>query len=101
MKVCIFISTYFPFGSSGLVAGGAYCIWQHGSFGGPGLDIDEFYCNGSDDFRGYVWKIPPLDSLKDQRREVSVSNWASNEPPDSLGSFSTVILSLIHVNLEP
>jgi hypothetical protein len=29
-------------------------VEQHGSFGGPGLDRDQFYCAGSEDSRSYI-----------------------------------------------
>lgn len=48
---------------------------KHGSFGGPSLETDDLYVAGSDDFRGYVWKIPPLAVLEEQRKILSVSEW--------------------------
>lgn len=48
---------------------------KHGSFGGPGLETDILYAAGSDDFRGYVWKIPPLSVLEEQRKIFSVNEW--------------------------
>ena len=53
---------------------------KHGSFGGPGLETDDLYASGSDDFRGYVWKIPPLSVLKEQRKEFSVNEWENSQP---------------------
>ncbi|KAF8634162.1 hypothetical protein AX15_001030 [Amanita polypyramis BW_CC] len=53
------------------------CTMKHGSFGGFGLDSDDLYVGGSDDFRGYVWKIPPLSELLGQRQIVSPRNWES------------------------
>jgi DDB1- and CUL4-associated factor 5 len=50
-------------------------IIKHGSFGGPGLETDDLYAAGSDDFRGYVWKIPPLSVLEEQRKVFSVNEW--------------------------
>ncbi|KAI0028268.1 WD40-repeat-containing domain protein, partial [Vararia minispora EC-137] len=43
---------------------------KHGSFGGLGKEEDEFYTAGSDDFRGYVWKIPSSADLE-RRRTIS------------------------------
>ena len=40
---------------------------QHGSFGGMGQEEDGYYGGGSDDFRGYVWKIPTVADLERQR----------------------------------
>ena len=48
---------------------------QHGSFGGPGLDSDDMYAAGSDDFRGYVWKIPSISQLTSARKEMSGEDW--------------------------
>jgi len=48
---------------------------KHGGFGGPGLETDDLYVAGSDDFRGYVWKIPPLSVLEEQRKIVSINEW--------------------------
>lgn len=50
---------------------------QHGSFGGPGLIEDEYYAAGSDDFRGYVWKIPPVAALTEERRVIAAREWNS------------------------
>ncbi|KAF8073953.1 WD40 repeat-like protein [Lyophyllum atratum] len=55
------------------------CTIKHGAFGGPGLETDGFYAAGSEDFRAYVWKIPSLAELADQRIEVSADDWASQE----------------------
>jgi len=33
------------------------------------------YAGGSDDFRGYVWKIPPLSRLAAMRDEISAEEW--------------------------
>ncbi|KZT55473.1 WD40 repeat-like protein [Calocera cornea HHB12733] len=50
------------------------CTTKHGSFGG-----DEqgslYYGTGSDDFRGYCWKIPPLETLLNKREEIEPSVW--------------------------
>ena len=61
---------------------------KHGSFGGPGLKTDDLYGSGSDDFRGYVWKIPPLSVLEEQRRVFSANEWENYQPPISeVGEF--------------
>ncbi|KZO97086.1 WD40 repeat-like protein [Calocera viscosa TUFC12733] len=50
------------------------CTTKHGGFGG-----DEhgslYYGTGSDDFRGYCWKIPPLQTLLHKRHEIEPSSW--------------------------
>ena len=54
---------------------------KHGNFGGPGIETDDLFASGSDDFRGYVWRIPPLSVLKEQRREFSVNEWENYQSP--------------------
>ncbi|KAI0081531.1 WD40 repeat-like protein [Panus rudis PR-1116 ss-1] len=61
------------------------CTIKHGSFGGPSLDVDEYYSAGSDDFRAYVWKIPSIESLTAARIEVKVEDWDAGAMPDSVG----------------
>ncbi|KAF9645772.1 WD40 repeat-like protein [Thelephora ganbajun] len=51
------------------------CTIKHGSFGGPSLTSDAYYGAGSDDFRGYVWKIPETPMLLEQRKEIGVDRW--------------------------
>lgn len=53
------------------------CTMKHGSFGGPGLETDNLYVGGSDDFRAYVWKIPPMNELLGQRQFVPPQDWES------------------------
>ncbi|KAG6883817.1 hypothetical protein C0992_007701 [Termitomyces sp. T32_za158] len=53
------------------------CTIKNGAFGSFRSNSDEFYCAGSEDFRGYMWKIPTADRLADQRIEVSADDWAS------------------------
>lgn len=59
---------------------------QHGSFGGPGMERDELYSAGSDDFRGYVWKIPRTSELVNNRKEVSADDWSSQDRPFTTGA---------------
>ncbi|KAJ7022762.1 WD40 repeat-like protein [Mycena alexandri] len=51
------------------------CTMKHGSFGGPGLDTDALYVAGSDDFRAYVWALPPPARLAAQRTILSHAEW--------------------------
>lgn len=52
------------------------CTMKHGSFGGPG---NSYFATGSDDFRGYVWRIPdPTDCLA-SRRVISGKSWAGED----------------------
>ena len=41
--------------------------------------MDDMYGAGSDDFRGYIWKIPPLGQLTDQRQTMSADEWMSSD----------------------
>ncbi|KAH9480635.1 DDB1- and CUL4-associated factor 5 [Psilocybe cubensis] len=52
------------------------CTMKHGSFGGPGLDNDDMYAAGSDDFYCYIWRIPPLPQLMDQREIYTEKRWS-------------------------
>lgn len=54
-------------------------ILQHGCFGGPGLDDDDLYAAGSDDFRCYIWKLPSMSQLLNQREIISEHDWNSSE----------------------
>ncbi|KAG8857335.1 hypothetical protein FRB96_005822 [Tulasnella sp. 330] len=46
---------------------------KHGSFSGS------FYTTGSDDFRAYIWKIPPTAYLLDRRRQMSIEEWKEGQ----------------------
>lgn len=48
---------------------------KQGSFGGPGLDVDTLYAAGSDDFRAYIWSLPPPAALAAQRTFISYEDW--------------------------
>lgn len=58
---------------------------KHGSFGGPGLETDNLYAAGSDDFQGYVWKIPPIPVLEEQRKVFSGNEWESYQSASEVG----------------
>ncbi|KAL0069092.1 hypothetical protein AAF712_003778 [Marasmius tenuissimus] len=52
------------------------CTMKHGSFGGPPDDLGvNYYCAGSDNFCGYLWKIPPIEELISMREEISFHDW--------------------------
>ncbi|KAG6915901.1 hypothetical protein DXG01_009368 [Tephrocybe rancida] len=55
------------------------CTIKNGAFGNFGMNGAEFYGAGSEDFRGYVWKVPSTERLADQRLEVSADDWASQD----------------------
>ncbi|KIK44314.1 hypothetical protein CY34DRAFT_23148 [Suillus luteus UH-Slu-Lm8-n1] len=60
------------------------CTMKSGAFGGPGMDEDDLYGAGSDDFRAYVWKIPPLMTLQGLRKEIAAHDWYTREWPDTV-----------------
>ncbi len=39
------------------------------------MDTDNLYAAGSDDFKAYVWKIPPLTELMEQRQKLAAHEW--------------------------
>ena len=56
---------------------------QHGHFGNLGcMNSDSFYGGGSDDFRGYVWRVPPVSQLQEQRTEISSEDWLAGDRSD-------------------
>jgi WD repeat-containing protein 22 len=62
---------------------------QHGSFGGVNITTGEMYAAGSDDFRNYIWKIPPTQWLLDQRQQYSADKWEYEVDPKIIGESST------------
>ncbi|OJA17775.1 hypothetical protein AZE42_04874 [Rhizopogon vesiculosus] len=60
------------------------CTMKSGAFGGPGMDEDNMYAAGSDVFRGYVWKIPPLSTLQGLRKEITAHDWYTREWPNTV-----------------
>ncbi|KIJ62541.1 hypothetical protein HYDPIDRAFT_30150 [Hydnomerulius pinastri MD-312] len=74
------------------------CTMKSGAFGGPGMNEDVLYGAGSDDFRGYVWKIPELSVLAGLRRKIKVNEWFAQEWDDvsaySEGQWSTRYIPL-------
>ncbi len=42
------------------------------------MDEDNLYAAGSDNFRGYVWKIPPTTLLMEQRQKFSAEEWLTS-----------------------
>lgn len=43
------------------------------------MTSDAYYGAGSDDFRGYVWKIPEASMLLEQRKEIGADLWSLEE----------------------
>lgn len=54
---------------------------KHGSFGGSALVTggEAYYSSGSDDFRGYLWKIPALETLENERQIIGADDWLNGE----------------------
>lgn len=48
------------------------------------MTSDAYYGAGSDNFRGYVWKIPKTSVLLEQRKETSADRWPL-EGDDTVG----------------
>ncbi|PPR07786.1 hypothetical protein CVT26_014971 [Gymnopilus dilepis] len=61
------------------------CTMKHGSFGGPGLDVDDMYAAGSDDFRCYVWKVPSALELMEQRQTLTAESWLGYGDGSTIG----------------
>ncbi|TEB30669.1 WD40 repeat-like protein [Coprinellus micaceus] len=79
--VAVCSGKFLPDGSAIPVGQRTYansCTMKHGHFGGPSMDYDAFYGAGSDDFRGYIWQIPPVAQLLEEREEISPVDWLSN-----------------------
>lgn len=66
------------------------------------MNEDIFYGAGSDDFRGYVWKIPELSTLLGSRQEINADEWMSQEWNGVCGEFinSLNVISL-HSSRSP
>ncbi|KAH9966814.1 WD40-repeat-containing domain protein [Russula dissimulans] len=66
-----------------------HATMKHGSFGASGaITGGEDYCSsGSDDLRGYLWQIPPLSTLENERRVISADDWL-NGVEDGIVAFS-------------
>ncbi|KAI0632328.1 WD40 repeat-like protein [Trametes polyzona] len=61
------------------------CTMKHGSLGGFGLDRDNYYAHGSDDFRTYLWKIPDEATLRAERVVVDHVEWDLCPRPGEIG----------------
>lgn len=66
------------------------------------MNEDILYGAGSDDFRGYVWKIPELSTLLGFRQEISADEWMTREWTGACGEFldSSQVIS-IHLSWTP
>ncbi|KAF8516311.1 WD40 repeat-like protein, partial [Hysterangium stoloniferum] len=59
------------------------CTIKHGSFWSPDFQTECYYGAGSDDFLGYVWKVP--NEAVNCRKEVSFSDWGTELHNQTLG----------------
>ncbi|KIK01883.1 hypothetical protein K443DRAFT_6548 [Laccaria amethystina LaAM-08-1] len=75
------------------------CTMKHGSFGHPAVNTDDLYCAGSDDFRGYIWKIPPISKLTELRTEMSADEWEAQKSSSAV-AFTTGRTMRKYVPLE-
>lgn len=64
-------------------------VIQNGCLGGPTATRQEFYASGSDDFRAYIWEIPPSDQLKLSRQELREKDWNDLPHPELIGSLAS------------
>jgi WD repeat-containing protein 22 len=67
---------------------------KHGSFGGSALITGDeaYYSSGSDDFRGYLWQIPPVATLENERQIIGADDWL-NGNEDGTVAFTGVSFS--------
>lgn len=85
---------------------------KHGSFGGgvdaaPGRGL--YYAAGSDDFKAYVWEVPNLEHLREERRKrVAASAAAALQGRDSgqdggggIREFARVLLTFLRAMMRP
>lgn len=47
--------------------------------------MSDFFSSGSEDFRGYMWKIPSVSELTARRRKVEWDDWTSHERSNVVG----------------
>jgi len=75
---------------------------KHGSFGGSALTTggEAYYSSGSDDFRGYLWQIPSLDTLKNERRIIGADDWLNGTEDGTIAFTSSSFSSEKYVPTE-
>jgi len=66
-----------------------FCTIKHGSFSPYGLQTDSYYGAGSDDFLGYVWKVP--DGLNHRRCHMELGEWGMRPRGDLVGFAKSVM----------
>ncbi|KAG6329968.1 hypothetical protein ID866_9122 [Astraeus odoratus] len=75
------------------------CTMKSGVFGSPGMSEDVLYAAGSDDFRGYVWRIPEVNVLLGLRQEITSEEWYAKEW-GNITAFSEGLSSARYVPVE-
>jgi DDB1- and CUL4-associated factor 5 len=83
------------------------CTTKHLSFGGPPSDLapngcasndaDQYLATGSDDFRGYVWKIPSTVSLLAAREEIENDDGDWDPPKGKFGYIMSALDQTLRV----
>ena len=77
------------------------CTIKRGSFGFETQTGNLYYVAGSDDFRGYGWKIPPIDTLRAQRQALAADAWKGMEGVGSTsGWFHSVTDDLLYQPMD-
>ncbi|KAI9507367.1 WD40 repeat-like protein [Russula earlei] len=61
---------------------------KRGSFGGSAQITrgETYYSSGSEDFRGYLWQIPSLTTLENERHVISADDWSNGAENDILST---------------
>ena len=59
--------------------------------------MDDYFSSGSDDFRGYVWKIPDTAEITDRRQKVSLDNWSAHDSSYDIGM--VLFAPMLHTRL--
>ncbi|KAI0648164.1 WD40 repeat-like protein [Trametes meyenii] len=100
--IAMFNGRHLPDGSpvpDGMRTWSNSCTMKHGSFGGFGLDRDDYFAHGSDDFRAYVWKIPTEAALLERRDVVNHHEWDCSPRSGEIG-YAESYLSPRYVPVE-
>ncbi|KIM22012.1 hypothetical protein M408DRAFT_79690 [Serendipita vermifera MAFF 305830] len=86
------------------------CTTKHLSFGGPPSDLtssngtvndaDQYLATGSDDFRGYVWKIPSTATLLANRKEIENDDGEWSPPKGQFGYIMSALDETLRVPMK-
>ncbi|KIY46733.1 WD40 repeat-like protein, partial [Fistulina hepatica ATCC 64428] len=86
--LAILTGTMLPDGTPPPPEEGRYanaCTMKSSSFGGPGLDEDIYFVAGSDDFRGYVYRLPESADLIEACQHFSREEWEAQAESATVG----------------